>query len=172
MHSIWRITDVSGSDKPRQYLLFRLGSEEYGLPIAKVSSLIRYEPATPIPRAPAIVEGVINLRGRVIPVVNLGRKFFDADFAPTAASRIIVAEGDGGLVGLMVDEANEVMSVMDDAILPAPEAVLTRETAEAFEGVVRYDGRLIVLLDLDRALPHVDYESSSDEDIMEGDEDV
>ena len=66
----------------RQYVLFRIGAEEYGLPIGKVSSIIRFEPSTHVPRAPVSVEGVINLRGRVIPVVNLGKRLFDSEFTP------------------------------------------------------------------------------------------
>jgi purine-binding chemotaxis protein CheW len=145
----------------RQYVLFRIGAEEYGLPIAKVSSIIRYEPATPVPRAPEAIEGVINLRGRVVPVVNLGKRLFGTTFEPTPRSRIVVAEADGGPVGLAVDAASEVATVDADAVMAPPETALTSETAEAFEGVVHYDGRLIILLDLDRALPRVEFEGGT-----------
>jgi purine-binding chemotaxis protein CheW len=167
-----RATDVTGADADlRQYVLFRLGPEEYGLPIAKVSSIIRYEPATRVPRAPAMVDGVINMRGRVIPVINLARKLFDLDFTPTPSSRIVVAEAEGGQVGLAVDAASEVVSIAAADILEPPRTALSEETAEAFEGVVHHAGRLIILLDLDKALPRVDYESSASGDITEGDED-
>lgn len=156
----------------RQYVIFRLGPEEYGLPIAKVSTIIRYEPATPVPRSPEVVDGVINMRGRVIPVVNLARKFFDTDFHPSPASRIIVAEGEAGQVGLAVDAASEVVSIALADILDAPEMALTPETAEAFEGVARCGDRLIILLDLDKALPRDDYDSSASGEITEGDQDV
>lgn len=160
------------AEEARQYVLFRLGPEEYGLPIVKVSSIIRYEPATPVPRSPAVVDGVINLRGRVIPVVNLAKKLFDADFHPTASSRIIVAEGEAGQVGLAVDAANEVVSIALADILDTPESALSSETAEAFEGVTRHGDRLIILLDLDKALPRGDYEPAAPGGITEGDEDV
>jgi purine-binding chemotaxis protein CheW len=163
---------VVGAEDIRQYVLFRLGPEEYGLPIARVSSIIRYEPATRVPRAPDVVDGVINLRGRVIPVVNLARKLFDTDFHPTASSRIVVAEAEAGQVGLAVDAASEVISVLASDILPAPETALSAETAETFEGVVHHDGRLIILLDLDKALPRADYESSPTGDSTEGDDDA
>jgi purine-binding chemotaxis protein CheW len=151
---------VAAGEDPRQYVLFRLGPEEYGLPISKVSSIIRYEPATPVPRAPKSVDGVINLRGGVIPVVNLCDKLFGSEFHPTSSSRIVVAEGEAGLVGLAVDAASEVVSVDGAEIMPPPETVLTTETAEAFEGVVRVGERLIILLDLDKALPRGDYEQT------------
>ena len=115
---------------------------------------------------------MINWRGRVIPVVNLARKLFDADFHPTASSRIIVAEGEAGLVGLAVDAASEVVSIALVDILEPPETALTAETAEAFEGVARHAERLIILLNLDKALPRSDYESPTAGEITEGGEDV
>jgi len=155
----------------QQYVLFRLGPEEYGLPIAKVSSIIRHEAATPVPRAPAAVDGVINLRGRVIPVVNLSQRLFGAPFEPTPASRIVVAEGEAGPVGLAVDSASEVAAIADADIMPPPETVLTSETAEAFQGVARHDDRLVILLDLDKALPRTEYETQVTGETTEGDED-
>lgn len=151
------------ADEARQYVLFRLGSEDYGLPISKVSSIVRYEKATPVPRSPAVVEGVINMRGRVIPVVNLARKLFDAEFTPGSASRIVVAEGETGQVGLAVDAASEVATIPVEDILPPPETALSEETVDAFEGVARYRDRLVILLDLDKALPHADYETVTGE---------
>lgn len=146
-----------------QYVLFRIGAEQYGLPIGRVSSIVRWEPATRVPRAPVSVEGVINLRGRVVPVVNLGKRLFDADFAPSSHSRIVVAEGEAGPVGLAVDAANEVVTVDADQIMPPPQTALSSETAEAFVGVVRHDDRLVILLDLDAALPRAEYESTPGE---------
>lgn len=145
----------------QQYVLFRLGPEEYGLPISKVSSIIRYEPATPVPRAPKSVDGVINLRGRVIPIVNLAQRLLDMPFEPSSASRIVVAEGEAGPVGLVVDSASEVATIGDGEIMPPPETVLTSETAEAFRGVTRYGDRLVILLDLDKALPRSEYETQT-----------
>jgi purine-binding chemotaxis protein CheW len=160
---------VTGSDETRQYVLFRLGPEEYGLPIAKVSSIIRYESTTPVPRSPDVVDGVINLRGRVIPVVNLARKLFDNEFHPTPSSRIVVAESESGAVGLAVDSASEVVTLVVADILPPPETALTAETAESFEGVAHHGDRLIILLDLDKALPRADYESAQPVDAPDGD---
>lgn len=137
----------------KQYVLFRVGAEEYALPISRVSSIIRYEPATPVPRAPGAVDGVINLRGRVIPVVDLTRCLFGTAFTPTAHARIIVAESEGSLVGLAVDGATEVASFPLSSVMPAPASPLTAAAADVIEGVVRLDERLVILLDLDRVLP-------------------
>ncbi len=145
------------NDRTGQYVLFRLGDEQYGLPIEVVSSIIRWEQATPVPHAPAAVEGVINLRGRVIPVVNLKRRLLDAPFEAGPTARIVVAEGEGGPVGLAVDAANEVATIDLAEVKPAPETALSRETVEAFEGVANHGGRLVILLNLDRALPRSEY---------------
>lgn len=136
------------------YVLFRLTAEQYGLPIDKVQSIIRYEEPTPVPRAPEFVQGVINLRGRVIPVVDLTQRLFGSPFTPTLSSRIVVAEGDAGLLGLAVDEANEVVTIPDDSVRPTPDAVLSENTAEAFAGVADHGGRLIVLLNLEQVVPN------------------
>ncbi|MDO8879382.1 MAG: chemotaxis protein CheW [Coriobacteriia bacterium] len=137
----------------RQYVLFRLRSEEYGLAIKRVQSIIRYEAATPVPRAPAGVDGVINLRGQVIPLVDLGRVLLGEPLVPTQASRIIVVESGVGSVGLAVDVVYEVASIAVADVKPAPAAALGAETSEAFEGVVSHGDRLVILLDADKALP-------------------
>jgi purine-binding chemotaxis protein CheW len=151
------------SGKTGQYVLFRLGTEEYGLPIEQVSSIIRFEQATPVPRAPDAVDGIINLRGHVIPIVNLKRRLLGQGFEPSSTSRIVVAEGEAGMVGLVVDAANEVATISLDEVRPAPEGTLTPETAEAFEGVASHEGHLVILLNLDKALPGSDYERVSEE---------
>jgi len=147
---------VSGTGY-RQYVLFRLGTEEYGLPIEHVQSIIRYEVPTPVPHAPEFVEGVINLRGQVIPVLDLALRLLGTPLERSAFSRIVVAESDSGLVGLAVDSANEVATLAEDAIMEAPPSALTAETAEAFEGVANHGDRLVILLDPDKALPKVTY---------------
>jgi purine-binding chemotaxis protein CheW len=149
----------------RQYVIFRLGDEEYGLPIEQVSSIIRYEEATPVPHAPTAVEGVINLRGRVIPVVDLKRLLLDTQFEPTTVSRIVVAEGEGGRVGLAVDAASEVASIDTDAIMATPETALTSDTMEAFEGVVNHGSGLVILLNLDKALPRAEYDRAAAQEV-------
>lgn len=138
------------------FVLFRLGSEEYGLPIGAVGSIIRYEESTPVPRAPQSVLGVINLRGRVIPVLDLGQRFGQGAFEPGVFSRIIVAEGSAGGFGIAVDAATEVASFAEVEIKPVPEGVLGPETARVFSGVVEREGSLVILVDIDEAMPRLD----------------
>ena len=149
------------SEDTRQYVLFRLGPEEYGLPVSTVSSIIRYEQPTPVPQAPPQVDGVINVRGRVIPVVNLLRALSGRDEPISAMSRIVITEGDAGTVGVVVDSANEVATIPLSTIVPAPESVLSAVTAEAFEGVADVGGRLVILVRLDTILPRVAFSHSS-----------
>lgn len=156
----------------RAFVIFRLGSERYGLPIERVQSIIRFERPTPVPRAPEVVMGVLNLRGQVIPVIDLSRRFGASVLAPSATTRIVVAEGESGRVGLAVDEANEVVTIPLDAIKPAPDSVLTAETAEAFEGVAERDGEIVILLDLDKAVPRAEYARLAGEANPEGGSDV
>lgn len=137
-----------------QQVLFRLGDELYGLPIGNVQSIIRYEPPTPVPHAPESVEGVINLRGQVIPVVDLRRRLLGTGAVVGPATRVIVAESDAGTVGLMVDAVSEVVTIALADVRPAPDAALSAETADAFTGVVAHEDGLIILLDADKALPH------------------
>ena len=136
-----------------QYVLFRLAVEEYGIPIRRVQSIIRYEAPTPVPRAPEGVDGVINLRGQVIPLIDLGKVLLGAALVPTPASRIIVVETSFGAIGLAVDFVLEVASIVADDIRPAPSAALDSEMLEAFEGVANHGDRLIILLDAEKALP-------------------
>ena len=146
------------SDATRQYVLFRVGVEEYGLPIETVSSIIRFEAATPVPRAPASVDGVIDLRGRVVPVVDLAKRLFGTAIEPEARTRIVVTEGEGGAVGLIVDEATEVATVSASEMMPPPSSALRVDVADAFEAVIHRGDRLVMLLDLDRVLPRAEYE--------------
>lgn len=146
-----------GAEDRRTFVIFRVGPEEYGVAIERVRSIIRYEPATPVPRAPDMVEGVINMRGNVIPVIDLSRRLSGLPFDPGVASRIIVADAAAGTIGLAVDAANEVASIAEADIKPAPEGVLTPESASAICGVTDLDGRLVILLDLDETVPVSDY---------------
>lgn len=159
---------VSGAGY-RQFVLFRLGTEEYGLPIEHVQSIIRYEVPTPVPHAPEFVKGVINLRGQVIPVLDLALRLLGTPLERSVFSRIVVAESDSGPVGLAVDSANEVATIAVDAIMEAPASALTAETAEAFEGVANHGERLVILLDPDKALPKVTYGIATATEEAQGD---
>lgn len=156
----------------RTFVIFQVSGEEYGLDIDKVQSIVRYEAPTPVPRCPESVMGVVNLRGQVIPVVDVARRLGREPFVPTATSRIIVAEGEAGLLGLAVDAASEVAVISPDSIQDTPESVLSAESVDVFEGVAERDGALVILLNLDRAVPGNEYGRPGDEMRSEGGGDV
>lgn len=161
---------AESADSTRQYVLFQLCGEEYGLPITSVQSIIRYEEPTPVPHAPEGVEGVFNLRGQVLPLVDLGRRLRGAALTPTGTSRIIVAEAGMGPVGLAVDLVHEVASLAVADINPAPAGAIAGDMADAFEGVATHGDRLVILLDPVKALPKPAFVSSTAPN--EGDADV
>jgi purine-binding chemotaxis protein CheW len=147
-----------------KYMTFRLASEEYGLSILKVRELIGLLEITRIPRAPAHVRGVINLRGKIIPVVDLRLKFEMAATDPTSQTVIIVVQlagaGGGLTMGILVDEVLEVRAIGQDDIEPPPnlEAPLA---ASFIMGVGKADKRVVFLLDIDRVLAHEERASLS-----------
>lgn len=145
---------MSGDPSGTTYVLFQLGSMEYGLPVAAVESIVRFETPTPVPRASDDVLGVVNLRGRVLPVIDLGLRFSGTPFVPGSMSRIIVVEGGAGALGVAVDHASEVTTFSEDAIKPVPESVLGPHTARAFAGMVERPEGLVVLLDPNEAVPN------------------
>lgn len=161
--------DAPLQGQSRQFVVFRVGNEEYGLPISQVSSIIRYEEPTPVPHAPADVEGVLNLRGRVVPVVDLRKRFGGAgDEEHPEPDRIVVTESDQGAVGLAVDAASEVATIAEEDIQPAPESALGAESADGIEGVANLEGRIVVLLRLERAVPATSFAHARSEEVDAG----
>jgi purine-binding chemotaxis protein CheW len=140
--AVGRVTDET------QIVVFELGEERYGLDIATVYEIIRHQPITAVPQAPAFVEGVINLRGRIIPVVDLRDRFGMAEGAITKASRIVVCEAAGTRVGLVVDGVSEVLMIAAEAIEPTPDVAAGNDAAY-LRGIAKLGERLIILLDLD-----------------------
>lgn len=130
---------------------FFLSSEEYGLPVRLVQEIIRVTEITQVPRAPDFIKGVINLRGRIIPVVDLRRKLKLGEVEIGRQSRIVVVKVDDRLIGLLVDGASQVLRVPVSSIEAAPEEVI--EIEEQFiRGVAKLEKRLIILIDLSQVL--------------------
>jgi purine-binding chemotaxis protein CheW len=144
-----------GSALAGKYMTFRLADEEYGLAILKVRELIGLLEITRIPRAPAHVRGVINLRGKIIPVVDLRLKFQMAATDPTSQTVIIVVQlagaGGGLTMGILVDEVLEVRAIASEDIEPPP-SLETELAASFIVGVGKADKRVVFLLDIDRVL--------------------
>ena len=134
-----------------QLVVFKLGHELYGADIAAVREVGPLQRVTRVPRTPSYVEGVTNLRGRVIPVIDLRRRLGLPAATATKASRIAVAELEGGQVGMIVDSVQEVLRVPASSIEP-PSAMMSKVEAEYMQGIAKVDGKLIVILDLTRVL--------------------
>lgn len=134
-----------------QVVAFRIGAEEFGLDVFGVHEILRHQNPTPLPRAPHFVEGVIDVRGALVPVVDLRRRFEVPHATVDAATRIVVVEHDGERLGLVVDSVSEVMRIPETAVAAAPSYV-RGIAAEFIRGIVRHEGRLVVLLDVERIL--------------------
>jgi purine-binding chemotaxis protein CheW len=132
-----------------QVVVCELRGEPFGLDISRVFETIRLQPRTAVPQAPSYVDGVINLRGRIVPVVDLADRFGMARSQPTKASRIVVAGSGGTRVGLIVDGVAEVLMVPDDSIEPPPSAVADPGNAAHMKGIAKVGDELIMLLELD-----------------------
>jgi purine-binding chemotaxis protein CheW len=133
-------------------VVFQLGGEEFGVEIMKVQEIIRMPEITQIPQSPEFVEGVINLRGRIIVVINLDKRFNLASKEVDAHSRIIVVEIGENVVGMIVDSVNEVLRIPKSSVDPAPELVTSNISREYITGVGKIDGRLLILLDLAKVM--------------------
>lgn len=153
-------TAVIAPAETRQYVTFRVGSEEYGLDINSIAEVIRPLKITPLPRMPEFIEGVINLRGSIIPVVDLRRRFaLKAAQAGQRTARMMItkgalqerAAGGRGLLALVVDGVSEVLELAQEQIERAPEAA-TGRNADFIAGMGKLGDRLIILIDLTRIL--------------------
>ena len=141
-----------------QLVTFSIGSEEFGVDILKVIEIIRTMEITKVPKAPAFVEGVINLRGLVIPIIDLRRRFGLAEKAGGSDTRIIVIEINGMSVGFVVDSVSEVLRIPANTVEPAP-PVVAGVDSDYISGVGKLEDRLLILLDLDKLLSADDLES-------------
>ena len=145
------MTDLAASGDEQQLVVFQLGAELYGVEIARVHEIIRLQTVTRVPHAPAFVEGVINLRGKVIPVVDLRRRFGLPLADHTRASRIVVVEIGDQVVGIVVDGVSEVLRVNKGTIEP-PSPVVAGIESDYLHGIAKLPERLVILLNLDRVL--------------------
>jgi purine-binding chemotaxis protein CheW len=137
--------------KELQIVGFRIGRETFGLPISLVHEIVRPPEITNVPHAPEYVEGVMNLRGRIVPVIDLRRRFGGAAIANSRKNRVLVVDVESRAVGLIVDSASEVLKISDAQIEPPPN-VLTDAATSYVTGVAKHQGRLIIMVDLKRIL--------------------
>jgi purine-binding chemotaxis protein CheW len=145
------MSDKQTTESEEQVVVFELAGESYGVEIGHVQEIIRPPSITAVPRAPRYVEGVINLRGRVIPVINLRTRFGLPEADTSRTARIVVLEIDGHTIGAAVDAVSEVLRIPQSVVEP-PGATLTGPETAHLRGIAKLDERLVILLDLSRIL--------------------
>jgi purine-binding chemotaxis protein CheW len=138
-------------EKDYQVVGFRIGNETYGVRIGSVREIVRVPEITTVPNAPEAIEGVINLRGKIIPVMDLRKRFGSAGLQPDKKNRILVVELENRLLGLIVSSASEVLKIPPSEIEP-PGTVFAEGESSYVTGVGKLKGRLIILLDIARLL--------------------
>jgi purine-binding chemotaxis protein CheW len=133
---------------------FRVGSELFGVPIAVIQEIVRVPTITHIPQAPSFIEGVINLRGRVITVIDMRKRLqhqISNQDEDSRKRRILVVEANNRLIGVIVDEVSEVLKISDDKVEPAPPMVAGISN-QYIKGVGKLDHNLLILIDIEKVL--------------------
>jgi purine-binding chemotaxis protein CheW len=138
-------------EKELQVVGFRIGEETFGVRIGSVREIVRVPEITAVPNASETIEGVINLRGKIIPVMDLRKRFGRVEIQPDKKNRILVVEMDNKLVGLIVNSASEVLKIPPSEI-ESPSSVFADGESSYVTGVGKLNGRLIILLDISKLL--------------------
>ncbi|TCP08900.1 chemotaxis protein CheW [Caldimonas thermodepolymerans] len=137
--------------RPKEYLTFRLGTEEYGIDILKVQEIRSYEPPTRIANARAHVKGVVNLRGVIVPIVDLRVRLNTDTCEYNAFTVVIVLHVGGRVVGVVVDGVSDVLEIPAESVRPAPE-ISSAVDASCILGLGEVGGRMLILLDIERLM--------------------
>jgi purine-binding chemotaxis protein CheW len=135
-----------------QIVGFRIGREMFGVTIDRVHEIVRVPEITSVPEAPEYVVGVINLRGKIVPVVDLRKRFGEKQVVSDKKNRILVTEIDTRIVGVIVDSTSEVLKLHDEQVEPPPADILQDGEMTYITGVGRLNERLIILVDLKKVL--------------------
>lgn len=135
-----------------QYVIFKLGDEKYGVDIMKVKEISEFKESTKVPNAPYFVDGIINLRGEIIPIINLKKRFKIKGVQEiNSDTRIIVININDKNIGFIVDEASEVLRINEDDIEQAPE-IIAGVDRQYINGVGKLENTIVILLDLEKIL--------------------
>lgn len=136
----------------QQLVVFGLGKEEFGIDISRVREIVRLQNITAIPQSMDFVEGIVNLRGQIVPIVDLCKRFRVAgsDKIEESSRRIIVVNMAEQNIGILVDGVSEILRIPDESIEPTPPIVAGGVAAEFIKGVAKVEDRLIIFLDLDK----------------------
>lgn len=143
----------------RELISFRIGAQEFCVDIMAVREIRGWTAATALPRSPAFVRGVINLRGAVLPIVDLSLRLGMKPAEPTARHVIIVAQVHDRAVGLLVDAVSDILTVTDDNIQPTPEIASDAERSFA-RGILAIENRMICLIELEAIFPETESEAA------------
>ncbi len=148
----------------QQLVVFDLSTEAYGVDIGAVREIIRLQDITRVPRTPEFVEGVINLRGKVIPVVDLRKRFGLPAEEESKENRIVVVDIGAQDIGVIVDAVTEVLRIATESVEP-PASVITTADSEYLLGIAKLDSRLIILLDLEQVLTEGEHSALQEIDL-------
>ncbi len=149
-NALVKLDAASKSDELIQLVSFMLADEEYGVEVLKVREIIRMPTITKMPNVPQHVEGIINLRGKVIPIISMRRRFNLEERENSSQTRIIIMDVVGSLTGFIVDSVSEVIRIHGSEIQPPPSMVLSGGVGQEFiTGVYNHAERLLVIMDVD-----------------------
>ena len=148
----------------QQLVVFDLAEEGYGVDTGAVREIIRLQEITQVPRTPEFVEGVINLRGKVIPVIDLRKRFGLTVEGESQDNRIVVVDIGDQDMGVIVDAVTEVLRIPTDSVEP-PASVITTADSDYLLGIAKLDSRLIVLLDLQKVLSEDEHGALSEMEV-------
>lgn len=143
--------NIRSSDES-QLVVFKIANEEFGVNIHQVREIVRLVPITPIPRSPDFIEGVVNLRGQILAVIDLAKRLDLPPRARTEGTRIIVVEFEEKTVGMIVDEVTEVLRLANNQIDHTPEIIDTEIQQKYITGVGKLEDKLLILIDLKSVL--------------------
>ncbi|MFN7036984.1 MAG: chemotaxis protein CheW [Bellilinea sp.] len=143
-----------------QLVVFELENEKYGVDIASVEGIIKMQEITRLPHAPEFIEGITNLRGTIVPVVDLRTRFGLLRKEPTRDTRIVIANMDSSKVGIIVDAVTQVIRVPEDKIEPPPQMSVTINSA-FIKNIAKLESELVILLDLGKVLSTEEREALS-----------
>ena len=144
----------------KQLVIFELAEEHFGIDISMVEGIIKMQPITKVPQSPDYVEGITNLRGAVLPVIDLEKRFGIPAHEKNRDTRIVVVNMGKLKIGMIVGAVSEVLTIDDSVIEPAP-AIVTTINSRFISGIARIDSRLVILLDLSLVLSETEKEQAA-----------
>ncbi|KQY85036.1 chemotaxis protein CheW [Brevundimonas sp. Root1423] len=153
------MSDNLSASASRELIAFRIGEQEFCVDIMSVREIRGWTPATPLPRAPGFMKGVINLRGAVLPIIDLGARLGLRTAEPTARHVIMVAHIGGRTVGLLVDAVSDIIQLTDELVQATPD-VASDQVKTFVKGIFAVEGRMVSLLELEWILPETEAEAA------------